>query len=309
MERQAFVEIGPEPWWLQQRDLDYRLVELRLELGTTHFAWNDPEWYLDTVHLDELYRYLESSQPQLLHELDEAIDAEQRLQWLLRVRDLRKQPAESGPAQQAETTVAAQAAPEVPQAKADPRVEMAPSWDESWQMLYRVDADGNYQLAFSDDQRTVRPGSAWMSPGEATAAKQAATQAPAPSEAAVAAVAPAAASPDPPASWDKTWGMFLRYVDGKYEYALSNVLGDAPGTDTPTGQPDGNWQPTAEAAGQARQQAAAATANVTELLANPDDPVSQEALDAALTTPGFQQMMEEAQAELEAELAAADDEG
>ena len=39
----------------------------------------------------------------------------------------------------------------------------APTWDESWQMLFRVDAAGIYQYAYSDDQQTVRPGTDWLS--------------------------------------------------------------------------------------------------------------------------------------------------
>jgi hypothetical protein len=38
-----------------------------------------------------------------------------------------------------------------------------PAWDENWQMLYRTGPGGIYQYAYSDDQKTIRPGTDWLS--------------------------------------------------------------------------------------------------------------------------------------------------
>jgi len=40
------------------------------------------------------------------------------------------------------------------------------AWDESWGMLYRVGPTGAYEYAYSDDHKTIRPGTAWMSQDE-----------------------------------------------------------------------------------------------------------------------------------------------
>jgi hypothetical protein len=56
-------------------------------------------------------------------------------------------------------------------------------------------------------------------------------------------------------TWNAQWGMFLRFQNGNYEYALSTVLMDGPGVDTPEGQPDGTWHPDQETAAAARNEA------------------------------------------------------
>lgn len=45
------------------------------------------------------------------------------------------------------------------------------TWDDNWKMIYRTGPGGEYQLAFSDDQRTIRSGTTWMTRDEATAAR------------------------------------------------------------------------------------------------------------------------------------------
>lgn len=49
-----------------------------------------------------------------------------------------------------------------------------------------------------------------------------------------------------PVTWSADWGMFLRFENGAYQYSLSQVLSDVPGTAEPTGQPDGTWCDTLE---------------------------------------------------------------
>jgi hypothetical protein len=58
-----------------------------------------------------------------------------------------------------------------------------------------------------------------------------------------------------PATWNAQWGMFLRFQNGNYEYALSTVLTDGAGVDSPEGQPDGTWHPDQESAAVARSEA------------------------------------------------------
>jgi hypothetical protein len=111
----------------------------------------------------------------------------------------------------------------------------------------------------------------------------------------------------PPATWDAGWGMFLRYTDGKYLYSLSRVLADGPGTDTPAGEPDGTWYDTREAATAARSQVAELRTTVSDFVNDDEDAISPEALDAALSTPGFKEMVDNANKDLEAALAAIDE--
>ena len=50
-------------------------------------------------------------------------------------------------------------------------VEPDSNWDDQWEMLHRVGADGKHEFAHSDDRRTVRQGTQWMSYEEAAAAR------------------------------------------------------------------------------------------------------------------------------------------
>jgi hypothetical protein len=103
--------------------------------------------------------------------------------------------------------------------------------------------------------------------------------------------------------------MFLRFADGKYEYSLSNLLSDEPGTATPSGQPDGTWHATADKASGARQQVAELKDTFSDLVADPDVPISEDDLKAALQDPNFQKNLADADAALDAELAALESEG
>jgi hypothetical protein len=60
-----------------------------------------------------------------------------------------------------------------PQGSAGAGGEAAATWDEGWGMLFRVGPGGAYEFAYSDDQRTVRPGTDWMSQEEVLASRDA----------------------------------------------------------------------------------------------------------------------------------------
>jgi hypothetical protein len=73
-------------------------------------------------------------------------------QWLTQVKadeQVRSREAVAGPAREGEAGLFSEAV-----------------WDENWQMLYRIGPDGTYEYAYSDDQRTVRPGADWLSYAE-----------------------------------------------------------------------------------------------------------------------------------------------
>jgi hypothetical protein len=44
-----------------------------------------------------------------------------------------------------------------------------PAWSDDWGMLFRQRSNGEYQFAHSDDKKTIRPGTSWMSQDEAAA--------------------------------------------------------------------------------------------------------------------------------------------
>lgn len=117
------------------------------------------------------------------------------------------------------------------------------------------------------------------------------------------------ATEEPAASWDANWGMFLRYVNNSYQYSLSTVLADGPGTATPTGSSDGHWHDSPESAGAARHESTQLRDSLNEMAQNPDIPISAEDVAQVMKDPNYQQAMEEAARELEQELAAAEQEG
>jgi hypothetical protein len=314
MQKEEFVNVSVA-WWLLENDPGLLITQARDQLGMD-LGW-DREWYANENRVTELYNLIENNQQRLLTELDDAIDETKRVEWLVEVRELlAPAPAEApNKAHEAETPEAEAQEHGAQASEAQPTagVEAGGTWDDNWQMLTRVGADNAYQFAFSDDRRTVRPGATWMSQEEATTAKQtpaanepaaASEPAAAAGEGAAAASAPAAAAPAAAAvTWDPQWGMFLRYADDKYEYALSDLLADAPGIDTPAGQPDGKWHATMEEATNARQAVAELKNTFSDLVADPQVPISEEDLQAALQDPNFQQNLAAADAALEAELA------
>jgi hypothetical protein len=91
MEREQFVAVDAPTWWLVERDLDYRMEDLRRELGAS-FGWTDPRWYTERAKLDQLYDFLVGQGNQLFSELDQAIDDHGRQRWLGRVMDSKSPP-------------------------------------------------------------------------------------------------------------------------------------------------------------------------------------------------------------------------
>ncbi|HMC40856.1 MAG TPA: hypothetical protein VKI19_14420 [Acidimicrobiales bacterium] len=311
MERDTFVD-ATQPWWLTQRELNNTtLVEQRDGLAQD-LGW-EKQWFEAQNRVEELYQKVETADPDLLRQLDELVDENQQVEWMKVLRTRLAPPTQNGAESEtaeAEGEATGQATP----------AEDPGTWDDNWQMLTRVGPGQVYQFAFSDDKVAIRPGSTWMTAEEATAAKAAASTAqngqaePAQSAAAEAAesASPGGAPTAPTEAeitWNEQWGMFLRQVDGNYEYALSNLLADGPGTPQPGGQPDGQWHNTQEAATAARTQVAELKETFSDLVANPDVPINQEDLEKALQDPNFQQNLSDAERALEQELAELETEG
>jgi hypothetical protein len=63
--------------------------------------------------------------------------------------------------EEADELVQARQQPAVPPAAAAQPTE--PTWDENWEMLYRTNERGVYEYAYSDDRKTIRPGTRWLS--------------------------------------------------------------------------------------------------------------------------------------------------
>jgi hypothetical protein len=89
MEKEQFVAVDTEPWWLVQRDVDYRLEDLRQRLGAS-FGWTDPMWYRERVKFEEVYDFLQQQGSTVFYELDQASDDDRRLRWVESVLELRK---------------------------------------------------------------------------------------------------------------------------------------------------------------------------------------------------------------------------
>lgn len=122
------------------------------------------------------------------------------------------------------------------------------------------------------------PASHAAAPQPAAASHEAAPQAAA---AHAAAAQPAAAAP----SWNAQWGMFLRFHEGKYEYAISNVLADGVGTEAPGGQPDGNWHPDQASAAAARSEYAHVKTDLTAIFNDTSNNLDPKDLNEALADP------------------------
>ena len=105
MQREQFLDLESEPWWLLERELDPALEERRRSLGQC-WGWTDVRWYADPRKLEELYLFLEQTVPDLLRDLDDAVDVDRRKKWLDELIE-KKQPAVGAETQEA-------AAPEPP---------------------------------------------------------------------------------------------------------------------------------------------------------------------------------------------------
>jgi hypothetical protein len=93
MEKEQFVAVETEPWWLLQADVDYRLEELRQRLGAS-FGWTESTWYSRTIRLEEVYDFLQQQGStifnQLMYELDQASSDDERQRWVESVLKLRR---------------------------------------------------------------------------------------------------------------------------------------------------------------------------------------------------------------------------
>lgn len=193
------------------------------------------------------------------------------------------------------------------------------AWDVRWyedpykveELYHGIEARGSQLLVDLDQATDEASQLAWIEqvlqltqpaaaaptnaePANAQPATEAATAVPA------AEAAPAAPA-DP--QWDANWGMFTRYENGNYEYALSNVMADGPGAAAPAGQPDGKWHQSTDAAGAARQEVMELKATYQEIAADPEAAgITPEVLDQVLSDPAFQANLAEAEKQLDEEL-------
>lgn len=326
MEREAFVNLD-DPWWLLRRDIPSRLEELRDELGR-NVEW-DRDWYERPQQVEEFYMFLLNQQPMLLNQLDEATDETRMEQWLQELVTITR-PAQAEPAHEPAHEAGSESQATQAEAPAD---EPPFTWNDEWGMFLRL-KDGSYEFSLSTapgdgpgiNPPAGQPDGTWYPNGElalearqrlsqpetpatgtaqtASSAGAAAADAPASTSAESESAASESTEAEPEVTWNDQWGMFLRHKDGNYEYSLSNVLADAPGVNPPAGQPDGTWHKSAEEASAARQQVSQLKESFAEFVANPEVPISQEELDAALQDPNFKENLAAAEAALEAELEA-----
>ena len=99
LQREQFLDLETEPWWLLERELDPALEERRRSLGQC-WGWTDLQWYAEVRNLEQLYLFLEQTLPDLLRDLDEAADVDRRKKWLDELIE-KKQPAAGHETQEA----------------------------------------------------------------------------------------------------------------------------------------------------------------------------------------------------------------
>jgi hypothetical protein len=81
MEKDQFVIVENQGWWLLEPDLDAVLDERRRTLGEC-WGWTDLRWYAERLKLEEVYQFLELNRADLLRELDDATEVYKRQKWL-----------------------------------------------------------------------------------------------------------------------------------------------------------------------------------------------------------------------------------
>ena len=59
MEKDQFVAVENQGWWLLEPDLDAALEERRRTLGEC-WDWTDLRWYAERLKLEEVYQFLEA---------------------------------------------------------------------------------------------------------------------------------------------------------------------------------------------------------------------------------------------------------
>jgi hypothetical protein len=77
-----------ETWWFNGDHLETTALELRKDIGEKLGNPRESQWYLDGTKLQELYKFLEDHDRELLHRVDEATDDLSRLVWLQAVATL-----------------------------------------------------------------------------------------------------------------------------------------------------------------------------------------------------------------------------
>ena len=65
MEKDQFVAVENQGWWLLEPDLDAALEERRRTLGEC-WDWTDLRWYAERLKLEEVYQFLELNRADLL---------------------------------------------------------------------------------------------------------------------------------------------------------------------------------------------------------------------------------------------------
>jgi hypothetical protein len=114
MEKDQFVAVETEPWWLLERDVEYRIEESRRRLGAS-FGWSDPTWYIQREELVEVYDFILIQPIVLLGELELAVDDERRLRWLDSLVELKtpatEEPVVSAPSAAASASATREASP------------------------------------------------------------------------------------------------------------------------------------------------------------------------------------------------------
>ncbi len=131
MEKDQFVAVENQGWWLLEPDLDAALEERRRTLGEC-WGWTDLRWYAERLKLEEVYQFLELNRADLLRELDDASDLYRRQKWLDDVIKA-KRPAKP--------TTAEEAAPAAKKA-ADARPAQAPAAKKASAFGRRPAAEG-----------------------------------------------------------------------------------------------------------------------------------------------------------------------
>ena len=220
-------EFATSEWWLKSSDASAAILEARIQIADQQ-GWDNAAWFSNPDTLEELHAILEHGADHLLVQLEDVVDEASQLRWLQDVLDF-LQPAE-GPGQ-ADASQGEQAKP----ASGDDGPAAADSGDSA-----DLPSAGDESGGASEGKQPARAGDEASGDGEALSAEA-------------------------PATWDAQWGMFLRYQNGNYEYALSTVLLDGPGVDAPEGQPDGVWHPDQDTAVAARNEAAVWKNEVTEI--------------------------------------------
>jgi hypothetical protein len=277
MEKDQFVAVETEPWWLLQRDVDYLIKELRQKLGSS-FGWADPAWYLERDKLAEVYEFALTQPRAVLDELDLATDDERRLRWLGSLVELRT-PAERVPAAGASASSSASAKPRAATSDAPPR---RPAFGSRAQAGSTTDAPARRPAFGSRAQ--VAPGDAGNGAG-AAATGDAPARRPAFGSRAQAA---GAATPDGAPASSAPPG---RSAFGSRARAAAGDIPDA-GSDSPGGEPAGAM------VDQIQQEVSALSTNELSAMAREVD-LSPEEVEEMMADPDFARLVAEERARLD----------